>query len=498
MTLFRLAGSAALTLLLGAAPLLADVTPEEVWQRWQDNVAAQGARISADPPQHEGKTLVMRNVRLTVPDASDARLGQIRLQPLGNGTVSIALPQDIAVEFGDTVFSPQPDRVTIALPGARIIASGTADDLEFATTLPRLTLRLDQLEGKPARDQGVTLELTLEGVTGQSRSRNAHDQSWSLAAASASLLAKGKDQSLPEGAAVDLKASAADLTASWKLSQPSGPATADLSDRLRKGLQLAASLDLGATSFDVVSTEDQQSDQPVQIIGGLTGGGLTLGLDGQNLDLTARSQGAVLQIASDEMPVKDASLSYGAGDLHLRLPSLASPDPADFALTLKVSDLAPSAAIWAQLDLGAALPHDPAALEIDTRGQMTLTRDLLAEDKAPGSGFGGVLNALQIPGLHLSALGAEVMAQGGFTFDPTDLTSFSGLPAPEGKLEIKATGLNRLIDSLARMGAINQGEAMQGKMLLAMFANTAPDKDAVSSRLEFRNKHLYVNGQRLQ
>jgi hypothetical protein len=35
-------------------------------------------------------------------------------------------------------------------------------------------------------------------------------------------------------------------------------------------------------------------------------------------------------------------------------------------------------------------------------------------------------------------------------------------------------------------------------MMMAMFTNSAPDKDELTSVLEFKDKGFYANGQRLQ
>ena len=45
---------------------------------------------------------------------------------------------------------------------------------------------------------------------------------------------------------------------------------------------------------------------------------------------------------------------------------------------------------------------------------------------------------------------------------------------------------------------IPQDDAMGYKMMVSMFANAAPDKDELTSTLEFKDKGFYANGQRLQ
>jgi hypothetical protein len=78
------------------------------------------------------------------------------------------------------------------------------------------------------------------------------------------------------------------------------------------------------------------------------------------------------------------------------------------------------------------------------------------------------------------------------------MTTFAGVPAPTGKMEIKATGVNALVDALVTMGILGKDEADQGRMMLAMFANTSPTADEITSTVEFKDKHFFANGQQLQ
>ena len=63
---------------------------------------------------------------------------------------------------------------------------------------------------------------------------------------------------------------------------------------------------------------------------------------------------------------------------------------------------------------------------------------------------------------EVSTVIAELTAQGNFTFDNSDLTTFAGIPAPTGKIDVKATGVNALLDTLVAMGLVPQDQADQG------------------------------------
>ncbi len=45
---------------------------------------------------------------------------------------------------------------------------------------------------------------------------------------------------------------------------------------------------------------------------------------------------------------------------------------------------------------------------------------------------------------------------GGLTFDNTDLTTFEGMPRPDGKVTINIKGVNKLVDNLIALGILDR------------------------------------------
>lgn len=178
------------------------------------------------------------------------------------------------------------------------------------------------------------------------------------------------------------------------------------------------------------------------------------------------------------------------------MPLQKSDAPADFALGVKLIDFKVSDSLWGMIDPGAALPHDPATLVLDTKGTATLTQDLTAAQggMVEMQGPPGMLNSFDVPTLDLKIAGAELTGNGSFTFDNSDMESFAGMPAPTGKLDLKATGVNGLIDKLVSMGLIPQDQAMQGKMMMGMFAQPGDGEDTLVSTIEFKDKKMTING----
>jgi len=120
-------------------------------------------------------------------------------------------------------------------------------------------------------------------------------------------------------------------------------------------------------------------------------------------------------------------------------------------------------------------------------------------ERKSATGMPGQLCALNVNSLILSAVGAELTGNGAFTFDNSDLTTFDGLPRPEGKLDLKLVGANVLIDKLVGMGLLPEDQAMGARMMMGLFARPGDGEDTLVSTIEVTPEGaLMANGQRLQ
>ena len=223
-------------------------------------------------------------------------------------------------------------------------------------------------------------------------------------------------------------------------------------------------------------------------------------IDKTRLDSSTNTTGITFKVASPDSPVPEAAVSIGEAGFHLLMPIAKSGTPADFAFLVNLADLALSEDLWGLIDPTKALKHDPATIVVDAKGKATILQDLMtdaqmgmSETAAPAQ-----LNALDLTKLQIKVAGAEVTAQGAATFDNSDMTTFDGIPLPTGKIDIKAVGINALIDTLVTMGLIPKDQAMAGRMMLSMFANTSASADEMTSTLEFKDKQFFANGQQLQ
>ncbi len=505
MTMWKLAGSTALVLMMGSAASFANVTPEDVWQSWQDGAAAIGQKVTAASAARDGDALVVKGITIAMDGANGgtAAFETIRFKDNGDGTVGIILPESYPVKLtipakgSDT--GPSDLTINVAMAGATITASGTPEALSYQTDAPEVTIALGEVKPADGSKVDATAEVRLTGVTGTYLVEGAEagkKLTEDFAAKSFELKVKGTDPKTQS--AFDMSASIAEFGGKIAIDGMPGGDITDLNAALKAGFAVDGSFKYGATSFDINATD---AGKPTKVAGSLGGGDVTITMDATKLHYRSGSKAVSLTINSPDIPVPDLTVGLGEAAFELLMPVVKSDSSADFALLTKIVDLKVSDAIWAMIDPTAALPHDPATLILDTTGTATMTKDIMAEANAIQGGNDappGMLNSLNLNQFSLKIAGAEVAGKGAFTFDNSDMTTFNGVPAPTGKIDIKATGVNALIDTLVKMGLLPQDQVMQGRMMLAMFANTSTTADEITSTLEFKDKQFYANGQQLQ
>lgn len=500
MTLRSLAGTTALVLSLTSTSLFADVTPEDVWQAWQNAIAGMGATMTSDSAARDGDALVVSNVAMGDTTGGAISLNAITFTDNGDGTVTVTLPDSFPISAttpataGDAASLPSTVVIDVSMPGATIIASGTPDAILYDTDAPRIALKAD------ISDAGTTgtVEVELTGVQVHDTSAIGEIDSYQQDLSVKSAIISVKVTEPATSADMVLTANVADLYSNIAVSAPKGSIADIFEVALTKGMTVTSQFGMGVTKFDLAITE---MGATTTISGGLKDGMIDVAADAGKIDYYNNFNALSVKVVSPDVPVENADFTLGQAELRLLFPILKSDAPGDFAFLFNMTDLTFAEDIWAMIDPGMAFKHDPATVVVDTYGQVTLAQDLSADAAAVTEldpNAVGQLNSLEIPNIHLKAGGAELTAQGSFTFDNSDMTTFEGMPAPTGKMDIKATGVNALVDALVAMGLIGPDEADQGRMMLAIFANTSATADEITSTLEFKDKHFFANGQQLQ
>ena len=228
----------------------------------------------------------------------------------------------------------------------------------------------------------------------------------------------------------------------------------------------------------------------------------TVALNKDRFLYRGESSGLEMFLLLDTLPFPiSVSLSKIAADL--LLPLAASPQAEPFGFGILLSNLMMSDMLWSLFDANDILPRDSLSVALDISGTLKILSDLfspgaLTEFSNPKH-MPLELESLSVDRFELSGADTSLSAVGGFTFDNSDLETFSGFPSPLGKIEAKLIGGHGLLDRLITIGLLPKSEAMGVRMMMGMFTVPGVGDDVLDTVLEVTKKGQFLaNGERIR
>lgn len=507
MKLKYLAGTTAF-LALTAGSLHADVTPEDIWQNWQQLASAQQQTVETASVAREGDTLVVSGLTIstTVPDtgaSAKVAIAELNFREIGDGTVEVTMSDSFTFDVSapnaeDPAKPPTQIGVKASQPGVTMIASGTPEATTYTYAAPTFEITLVTLDGVPAETLGVGATATFTGMSGTSAISGIDgeakiDSTFTLE--NLAFVGKGADPAA--SSTFDFTMSAASLAGSTTGNVNMAKAATDLALALQDGAAMDARFSHGPMTFTMNGTD---ASGPTTVTGVAAGGDLNVGLSNGGISYGTTSTGLDLSIKSAALPLPEVKINYAELGFNILMPVVKSETPGDFALLTRIVGLKVSDEVWNLFDPAGSLPRDPATLIIDTKGKATLNASLMneAEMAALAGQPPGQIQALDVTELRAEIAGAALKAAGAFTFDNADTTTFPGYPLPTGKIDINLIGANGLMDKLVALGLLSADDVTGARFMMSLFANAGPGPDELNSTLEFKDKGFFANGQQLQ
>lgn len=498
---WMMAGSTALALLYATGAVQAAVTPEDVWADWKQMSEGFGQTLTATSEAREGDVLVVKGLTISMDQDGNTSTGtieELRFADKGDGTVEVTMSDTMAMTSSTAAATEGDPAIEMAMtwtaPGMVTLASGVPEAINYALTAPEIKVHVEGADATDASKAAIKMDLGLTETTGTFSSAKAEagqKMDYQIASKSASVAATVQDSS--DGTDVDFKLSVADVSGTSSGLFLGAEAMKDMAAALKAGFAFDSNVTYGAGTYEL---DTRQPDAPAKVSGAIGSGNLSMAISAAGVQFASGSKDVTMLVDSPAMPIPDLSGSYGEAAFSLAMPLQKSDAPADFNLLVKLVDLKVSDTLWGMIDAAGVLPHDPATLIIDTKGTATLTSDLTDEAAmdAMGDAPPGQLNSFDVTQLNLKIAGAELTGEGAFTFDNSGPTIAEGVPMPTGSLSLMATGVNGLIDKLVQMGLVPQDQAMQGKMMMGMFALPGEGPDTLVSDIEFKDGSMKING----
>ncbi|WP_116085404.1 DUF2125 domain-containing protein [Tropicimonas sp. IMCC34011] len=488
MTLFRTAGASAAALAVSATASFS-LTAEEAWDRYQEYVDSFGQEITTESEDYSGGTLTLTGmVANYAPDEEEftavAEIGTVTLTEEDDGSVSVSMPDsyDVTISTVDDEDERTSIVVTVSQEDADITINEAGDDLRFELASPEISVVVDDLEGEDVPDE-FRLELVAEDVTASALNGSGEETTSTSTFTAAALRGtmSGEDDEKGEIDSVFSATGVSGTTAATgDFARFADEETA--SDALASGLAMNFDAAYETSTFSVVTTGGESDDSdisgesgPGSIAFGLSGDGISYGVDYTDVDVDVAGEGVM---------GGSISVSLAEAGIDFLMPVLQSEEaqPLDFALRLGGLELDES--IWSMFDPAGIMPRDPASLVVDLSGMGMWMQDIfsdpaeMAENEDPGH-----VESLEVNELVVSALGAELLGSGTFTFDNSEEDAFADMPLPAGTMNLAMTGGNALLDRLVQLGVLPSDQAMMARMMSGMIAKPGDTPDSLISEI---------------
>jgi hypothetical protein len=524
MTALRTASIGALIVAAGAAQ--ADVTAEEVWQNWQQSARQLGeTQVETGAQNREGDTLTITDMVFTLDEEDGGlvvRLPRIDFTETGDGTVEVRMSESYPV----TITGTEEDGAEIVIDlsveqtGLALTVSGTPEAMRHDYEAARYAMTVESITEDGAAIPAEA-RFALDALRGSYLSRTGPDgpggseTEYDLAADTLALTIESEDRD-ETGAeqAVSIDASVAEVALSGRLALPEGMEEAEA---LPEGFALGFDYATGPAlvEFDAEGPQGRAAGTART-----ASSAVQLSLDPARVAYDSSTKGLELVLPEGPMPfrIEVSAAEYGFG---IDLPLGADAAPQDLSARVTIDSLAFGDPIWDLFDRNEVLPREPATLIVELSGSARLPRDLAdletagamgeamgetgdeAGDEADGETGGMPEAAPEIESLALDRLvlrlaGAEILGDGAFTFDNADLETFDGFPRPEGRIDLRATGLNGLLENLANMGVFPAEQMMGVRMMLGLFSTTVGNDELTSEIVIDEAGQVTANGQRIR
>ena len=501
MKLTGLIGSTVLCGLLSTTCAQA-MTAAEVWQNWKDFATSTGQTVTTASETMDGDTLVVSEVSFVSSDTEaeiTIEIDEVRFMELDDGSVEVTMSPNYPITIDGTGADGAESAVELMVmqTNLRTVASGTPDNVSYTITSDSIAVTTVSVT-ENGEAIPVNVAVTMNGAGGSytmaPRSADLADLTSTFNATSLAIVVKADDQEI--GSKVDLSANIGAFATVMN-----GTFGAGLLEIENPAAAVAAGLavDFGVTYGPLAYSLDvDESGAPMKVQGKSDGGAFGFALDKSKMAFKGGGKGVKLVASGSEIPFPEVMIAYAESAFDFVVPVTKSPDTQNFTMVAKLIGLTVSEDIWAMIDPTASVPRDPATVIVETRGTARMDVDLLDETAMNSDIPPGTLQSLDIAALQLTVGGAEFTGNGALTFDNTDLTTFDGMPAPTGKIDLKLVGGNGLLDTLIALGIIPEDQVMAGRMMMGMFARPGDGPDTLTSTLEFKNKGFFANGMQLQ
>ncbi|NDV02105.1 DUF2125 domain-containing protein [Pseudoroseicyclus tamaricis] len=496
----RTAASATALAVAGSAAM-ADVTAEDVWTQWQEALGSYGeGTLTAGDESREGDTLTVSDISLEMEEedmAVSSQIGTVSFTENGDGTVTVTLPESYDVMLGQPgSMEDNHATLTVTNSGLDVQVSGEPEEITYDITADSYTIELTEIV-----DAGETVPgeatATLQGFTGSAMMATDGEMRDLDAEMSADMLDLLVDVDVPGEMVVDISGKFENISLTETMRTPLEMDPEQPEMLMESGAMMDLNVEAGQSALIFAYDDGSESASGAY---SAAGSRLAMAVSADRFTLDEGATDMALQLQSEGIPFP-VNVTLGELGLAIDMPLSASEEAEDFSAGFVIDELTVNEELWMMADPSGALPRDPASLIVRFSGSGRLDEDLANPTggmQEMSQELPGEIYDLSIDELTLRLVGAALSGTGSFTFDNSDLTTFEGMPRPEGSATFRIEGVNTLLGQLADMGLIPPDQIMGARMMLGLFAESVGE-DELESRIEVTPEgSVLANGQQLR
>lgn len=498
----NLGTTTALATILTTGGAFADISGTQLWNDYKTYMDGFGHSITSTETV-TGDDITITDLIITVPLPEDGgtvtmTYGEMSFITNSDGTASVSIPDNMPF---DIALRPTNDKaVDVKLnykhDDLSMIASGSVGDTTYTFNAASLGMELVELVIDGEKVDIGAADMTMTNISGKAAMKTGNLRS---------MTETGKIESLtynvafkdPKGTGhFNLKGGLDNLAFDADMAMPLVADATDMAAMMAAGFAVNANFSHQGSTTEI---DFDDKGNAMKALSTTTSGNLGIDMDQTRLQYGGTSNGAAFNMTNSDLPFP-ISLEMAEAAFNLMMPIAISDEEQDFAFMVKFGDIAVPDMLWDMIDASAQLPRDPATILLDLSGKAKVFLNMVSPNKADAMAMEtpGELNALTLNSLIVSAAGAALTGNGAFTFDNTDLTTFDGMPAPTGTVDLKLEGGNGLLDKLVAMGLLPEDQAMGARMMVGMFSVPSGD-DVLTSKIEVTaDGGISANGMRIK
>jgi len=490
-------------LALIASPALADITPKELWQSWQETNSAVGMELSAGSQTREGAVLVLRDVSHVMDIGFvhvEQVISQMRLEAMADGTVTVSydtgVTATVAIDLPDT---PTPNiTMTGRFENTAGVVSGTADDYVYDFSIGRMQVVGDVTMSEESSLNSVTSTNAITNGLAGSLHFNRSEAGMNIAY---SFTLDSVDNS--QDATSSFGGSEGNFTQSQRtfaegytgevaIFLPAANPDSTRGSLIPEGFTMNANVGIAHMNI-TQKTVSPFLNSNIEI--GQQDVGASLSIDGQNMAFSTSGQNTFVTAAIPAMGPQPYRVEFANIASALSLPYRLSDVRQDAHFALSLGGVQVSDNIWAQADPENTLSRAPADFAVAADVSATLLLDwtnieaVKAWDSAPA-----LLHKIVLETFQIGFENAQLSGAGDVAFsNETDVPTPNG-----GALSFAFTGIPALLEKLGGLPLVDPAIIAQANGMLGIFTTDSEDGTRVSDIAFGPEGEVTVNGQRVR